>query len=185
MDLQWVQPFLRAVAAGSTISEAALAAGISTSTVYHRKRNDADFAEALHAAEEDSADLLEAEARRRAIDGVEEPVVYQGRLTPVWERDEFGEVVMDEREGADGKPVQRPRQARNPDGSLKWLTIRKPSDALLALLLKGRRKSVFSDRTELTGADGGPMVVDSTMRAARVAALLQAARERKTLDDLV
>lgn len=29
------------------------------------------------------------------------------------------------------------------------------SDQLLALLLKGRRKSVFADRTELTGANGG------------------------------
>ncbi len=28
------------------------------------------------------------------------------------------------------------------------------SDAMLALLLKGRRKKVYADRTELTGADG-------------------------------
>lgn len=31
------------------------------------------------------------------------------------------------------------------------------SDALLSLVLKGRRKSVYADRTELTGGDGGPM----------------------------
>lgn len=31
------------------------------------------------------------------------------------------------------------------------------SDQLLSLVLKGRRKSVYADRTELTGADGGPM----------------------------
>lgn len=31
------------------------------------------------------------------------------------------------------------------------------SDALLALLLKGRRKKVFADRVETTGADGGPV----------------------------
>lgn len=31
------------------------------------------------------------------------------------------------------------------------------SDSLLTLLLKGRRKQVFADRTELTGADGGPV----------------------------
>lgn len=29
------------------------------------------------------------------------------------------------------------------------------SDSLLALVLKGRRKQVYADRTELTGADGG------------------------------
>jgi hypothetical protein len=36
-------------------------------------------------------------------------------------------------------------------------TERVYSDAMLALLLKGRRKDVFADRTELTGADGGPV----------------------------
>lgn len=35
------------------------------------------------------------------------------------------------------------------------------SDALLSLMLKGRRKSVYADRTELTGADGGPMRTQS------------------------
>ena len=31
------------------------------------------------------------------------------------------------------------------------------SDSLLSLVLKGRRKKVYADRTELTGADGGPV----------------------------
>lgn len=35
------------------------------------------------------------------------------------------------------------------------------SDQLLTLMLKGRRKSVYADRTELTGADGGPMRTQS------------------------
>ena len=41
---------------------------------------------------------------------------------------------------ANGKPVP--------------LTIRKHSDALLSLYLKGRRKEVYSERKELTGANG-------------------------------
>lgn len=36
-------------------------------------------------------------------------------------------------------------------------TERVYSDTLLALVLKGRRKKVYADRTELTGADGGPV----------------------------
>ncbi len=36
-------------------------------------------------------------------------------------------------------------------------TERRYSDALLALILKGRRKSVYADRTELTGPGGGPV----------------------------
>ena len=193
MDPQWIGPFLEALAGGSTVSEAALAAGIATSTVYARRRSDDDFRAAWDQALEDSADILEAEARRRAIHGIEEPVVYQGQLTPVWERDERGEVVMETRlvtetvKDADGKVVERdvpqrfPRQARNRDGSLKWLTIRKPSDALLMMLLKGRRKNVFSERTELAGVPGAPVVIDETVRAARLAAIVAALKERKDM----
>ncbi len=64
------------------------------------------------------------------------------------------------------------------------LTVRKHSDALLALYLKGRRKKVYADRTELTGADGGPVAqVDETAKAARVAQLLAIAQSRKDETD--
>ena len=54
------------------------------------------------------------------------------------------------------------------------------SDALMSLVLKGRRKKIYADRTELTGADGGPVVqVDETTRSARVAQLLALAERRK------
>lgn len=36
-------------------------------------------------------------------------------------------------------------------------TERVYSDALMSLVLKGRRKKIYADRTELTGADGGPV----------------------------
>lgn len=156
--------FLDAVSAGSTVSEAASAAGASSSAFYSLKQRDADFAEAWRLAFEDSTDLLEREARRRALDGVQEPVVYQGQLTPVWEHDAAGQMVLDE----EGRPVR----ARNADGSLKCLTVTKYSDSLLALMLKGRRKDVFSDRTEITGANGGSISMDTTERRARMAAIL-------------
>jgi hypothetical protein len=58
------------------------------------------------------------------------------------------------------------------------------SDALLALFLKGRRKKVYADRTELTGADGGPVAqVDETAKAARVAQLFALAAQRKEQQD--
>lgn len=59
-------------------------------------------------------------------------------------------------------------------------TERVYSDALLALLLKGRRKTVYAERTELTGANGGPVATaDEGTRAARIAALMQAAKARR------
>lgn len=58
------------------------------------------------------------------------------------------------------------------------------SDALMSLVLKGRRKKIYADRTELTGADGGPVVqVDETARSARVAQLLALAERRKAQQD--
>jgi hypothetical protein len=58
------------------------------------------------------------------------------------------------------------------------------SDALLALILRGRRKKVYAERTELTGADGGPVAqVDETAKAARVAQLLALAQRRKAEQD--
>lgn len=58
------------------------------------------------------------------------------------------------------------------------------SDALMALILKGRRKKVFAERTEVTGADGGPVAqVDETAKAARVAQLMALAAERRARFD--
>ena len=63
------------------------------------------------------------------------------------------------------------------------LTTPKQSDALLSLVLKGRRKKVYADRTELTGAEGAPMQIDETARSARVAQLLAMAERRKAEQD--
>lgn len=58
-------------------------------------------------------------------------------------------------------------------------TYRVHSDELLKFILQGRRKHVFAQRTELTGADGGPVALqDDQARAARVAQLLALAQER-------
>lgn len=57
------------------------------------------------------------------------------------------------------------------------------SDAMLGLILKGRRKKVYADRTELTGAEGAAVQVDETARSARVAQLLALAIARKQQAD--
>lgn len=183
--------FLTALRRGSSVSEAAHATGLSSSAFYRLRKDDAGFAEDWKLALEDSADLLEREARRRAIEGVEEPVVYQGQLTPVWERDAIGTVLtrkvlktIETKEGVRQVEMDEPVQARNADGSLKYLTIRKPSDALLALLLKGRRKDVFADRTELTGANGGAVVMNDVQRRSRLESILAALAARKKHEDL-
>jgi hypothetical protein len=109
--------------------------------------------------------------------GFEEPVVHQGRLQFVYERYE--------EEDANGVKAEKWRMVLDENGQPIPLTTRKHSDALLAMYLKGRRKKVYADRTELTGADGGPVAqVDETAKAARVAQLLAVAQQRKDFEDL-
>lgn len=120
----WTDAFLAHLAECGILTDAAAAAGVDRSTVFRRRQSDLDFAQAVDEAIDMAADKLEAEARRRAVEGTEEPV-YQG-----------GQLVG---------------------------TKRVYSDSLLALLLKGRRKKVFAERIEQTGADGGPVQTRSVV----------------------
>lgn len=191
----WTNAFLAALSVHGVLSRAAEEVGIDRTTVWRRRESDLEFRTACQEAMDMAADALEAEARRRALEGVEEPVVYQGQPTYVHEVDEAGypvyDTVQEERSGFNekGEPitrlvdVQRPRRKLDAKGQPILLTVRRHSDSLLALLLKGRRKSVFADRTELTGADGGAVVIsDPDKRAARAAALLKLAEARKALE---
>jgi hypothetical protein len=74
------QRFLEALSETGIVSTAVGIAGTSRTRVYELRRRDAAFAEAWEEAEERAADVLEAEAWRRAVDGVKEPVVSAGRV---------------------------------------------------------------------------------------------------------
>lgn len=145
--------------------------GIPRSTAYRNRVTDRAFADAWDDATESGIDRAEAECFRRGVAGWSEPVIDRGRLAYQYERkiDPEGKEsfvqVLDER----GQPVP--------------LTVRKHSDLMLTLILKGRRKKVYADRTELTGADGAPVAIDETTRTARVAQLLAIASKRKDLGE--
>ena len=165
----WTDAFLAALRECGVMSRAAAAVGIDRVTAWRRQHSDPEFAQACKEAISIATDALEAEARRRALVGVEEPVIYQGQPTYVYETDACGypivDTVQEEQPGFDDKgapivrlvDVKRPRRKLDENGQPVILTVRKPSDAMMALMLKGRRKSVFADRTELTGANGGPV----------------------------
>jgi hypothetical protein len=136
----WTDAFLAHLAETGILSDAAAAAGVDRSNVWRRRQDDAEFAQAVEQALDMAADKLEAEARRRALEGVEEPVYQGGQLVGT-------------------KTVY--------------------SDSLLALLLKGRRKKVFAERIEQTGADGGPVKTQQVVIATGVPGQVP------DLDDLV
>jgi hypothetical protein len=72
--------FLTALATSGNVAHAARAAKASRSRAYQLRAEDPDFAAEWTEALETATDALAAEARRRAIDGVEVPHFHQGRV---------------------------------------------------------------------------------------------------------
>lgn len=70
--------FLGMLAQGHTVTKAAALIGHGRSTVYELRQRDADFAKQWDLALDVGVDALEEEARRRAFEGVERDVFYQG-----------------------------------------------------------------------------------------------------------
>jgi len=70
--------FLNLLSEGFSVSHAAAAVNISRWAMYQHRANDEEFAAAWNEAVEAGTDKLEDEARRRAFEGVDEPVFYQG-----------------------------------------------------------------------------------------------------------
>lgn len=125
--------FLAVYAEVASITEAAKAAGIDRSTHYAWLEKDAKYKRSFAGAQEQACDVLEREARRRAAEGVNEPVIYKGELMGVWVNGD-GETVSEGTEGAILIP----------------LTVKKYSDTLLIFLLKGALPDKYKDRLHQT-----------------------------------
>ena len=153
----WEQAFLTALAQTGNMSAACRAAQIGRAAVYYMRRTHPEFEEKYQEAYEESLDLLELEARRRAHNGCDEPVIHQGRLCGIWV-DAAGNVVPEGTEGARLIP----------------LTVKKYSDTLLIFLLKGGRPEKFRDNFKVEHS--GSISIDE--RRNRVSQLLASLRER-------
>lgn len=124
----WEKAFLAALSDTGNVRAACRAAEVGRTTVYDGLSRWPDFAADFRRAEAEAADLLELEARRRAHDGVDEPVIYRGELTGVWVSPS-GETVSEGTPGARQIP----------------LTVKKYSDTLLIFLLKGALPKKYRD----------------------------------------
>jgi hypothetical protein len=89
--------FLEVLADTGNVTAAVAAAGISRTRAYERRKTDPAFAATWDEAEDIATDRLEDEARRRAIEGVAEPLVSAGKLV----------------RGDDGQPVTVRRYSDN------------------------------------------------------------------------
>ena len=72
--------FIAHIAATANVTAACELIGVSRATVYEWRAKDAAFCALWEDAVEMATDALEAEARRRALDGVQEPIVVMGRI---------------------------------------------------------------------------------------------------------
>ena len=112
--------FLAAVARTGNVTQAAEIAHIARSAHYQWLEADPVYVAAYEDAMEQAAQRLEAEAKRRAVEGVEEPVFYQGKQCGVIRRysdsllmfllkgalpDKYKERTSTELTGAGGKPL--------------------------------------------------------------------------------
>src|SRR3954471_24113427 len=123
----WRARFLAQIAAGASVTEATRTAGIARQYVYRVIKHDTEFGAAYEDALAIGTDRLETEARRRAVDGVERPVLHMGK--PVF-------VYVDRK----GK-VLPPSRQRN--GRLVPLVKKEYSDGLLIRLLAARLPARF------------------------------------------
>jgi hypothetical protein len=76
----WRATFLSALEASGNVSASARRAGMHRGTAYRYRQADPEFRAAWDEALEVAADALEAEVRRRAVDGWDEPVFYDGKV---------------------------------------------------------------------------------------------------------
>ena len=74
----WVDSYIVHLRRTGLERTAAAAAGTTTRQVNLLRERDLEFDLACKDAEEQAADVLELEARRRAVDGIEKGVYYQG-----------------------------------------------------------------------------------------------------------
>lgn len=110
----------------------AAAGGVSYTTLSAWRRADPWFQRMELEATLEARDNLEAEAYRRAVTGVDEPVVYQGMVT----------TVFDSATGQD-----------------KVLTVKRYSDSLLQMLLRAADPEKYRERASVDVQHGGAVGV--------------------------
>lgn len=123
-----IDHFLIALAQTGNASVACRASMLPRREVNAMRQNNPDFAFAFQEAMDEAADMLEAEAWRRALEGVAEPFVRSG------------------------KPVFDPSTG-------EAITVRRYSDSLLMLLLRGNKPGKYATRPAMFARDDSSQII--------------------------
>lgn len=89
----WRAAFLLALSKTGNVSDACRASKKSRSWAYEQREADESFKRAWDEAMDQAVDALEAEARRRAVQGVDKPVFYKGKRVRTRVR-EYSDVLL-------------------------------------------------------------------------------------------
>lgn len=81
IENEWWPVFLGELAQWPNVSRACRIAGVSRQSAYRHRGEFPDFASAWDDALEIGLDRWEEETARRAFEGVDKPIVYQGEVT--------------------------------------------------------------------------------------------------------
>ena len=76
----WKRAFLESLSMSGNVTAACSRAGVGHTTVYNYRNRYSEFEELWREALDKAADLLDAEALRRAVKGVEKPVFHKGKV---------------------------------------------------------------------------------------------------------
>ena len=130
------QIFLETLATTGNVSNACIAAGVSRTAAYMLRERDEVFKGQWEVAARLGADALEDEAYRRAMEGQDEAIVWQGEI--------MEDQVVD---NATGEVKKVPR------------TVKKFDNGLLKFLLAAAKPDKYKNRTavEESGPNGGPI----------------------------
>ncbi len=90
------EKFLAVLRESCNVSEAARAAAIGRRTAYEWRDADQKFAAEWAEAEQEAIDKLEREAWRRAVEGVDKPIIHQGAITGTYKEysDKMLEILL-------------------------------------------------------------------------------------------
>lgn len=170
--------FIAAFEACASIQRAASAVGINKWTHHDWAKHDPDYAAKFQTARLRAAEILEDEAVERALRGVFEPNVFQGRFT--FEQEEVVTPAVTGPRGGVVEPERREWRER-PD---KPLGTWRKSDALLMFLLRGNMRDKYgAGALEVTGANGGPVEIIERLNAARARAARIIGEPAQSTDD--
>lgn len=153
--------FLGKVAELGCIKDAARAADISRNNHYDWMKSDPKYPARYKEALERATDAAEDEMRRRALRGVWEPNIFQGRFTYEQEEVEIEPAVTDKK----GRVIQ-PAKTEWRDVKTKPLGVYRKSDPMLMFWLRAWKPERYRKAIELSGPEGGPIeIVERLNRA--------------------